>query len=303
MLRRRICQHFLSKLSLHNYLVEVELPDDLIVHAVFITAVGTLYVDLLRLVLVPSDDTGVLEVFFGPLVPVDACEELFLARDTRNTHIIVAVALDGHRIDSPELVSTVAIRLLPGLSVVFGRVVIDLLQEVVEGLFVALVVVLANARIVFILLPSLLLVLIELLLDVLLELLRVLMVTQFLHNEVFIILVITGGTATRSDGIASLQAEVGASLEQQRLAPSFGTPTLKIGLLLLLLLSLFFFNFRLLCIFHSLRLSPVSEHIRNKSFSGAFGNEVLGDADLEARFTRIFIVIVEVFKIILLLGL
>ena len=194
MLCRRICQHFLSKLSLDNYLVEVELPDDLIVHAVFITAVGTLLIDFLRLVLVPSDDTGVLEVFFGPLVPVDAREELFLARDTRNTHIIVAVALDGHRIDSPELVATVAIWLLPGLSVVFGRVIIDLLQKVVESLFVALVVVLENVRIVGILLVSLLLVVIDLLLDVLLELLRVLMVLHILHDEVFQIFVLTRAT-------------------------------------------------------------------------------------------------------------
>ena len=194
MLCRRICQHLLSKLSLDNYLVEVELPDDLIVHAVFITAVGTLLIDFLRLVLVPSDDTGVLEVFFGPLVPVDAREELFLARDTRNTHIIVAVALDGHRIDSPELVATIAIWLLPGLSVVFGRVIIDLLQKVVEGLFVALVVVLENVRIVGILLVSLLLVVIDLLLDVLLELLRVLMVLHILHDEVFQIFVLTRAT-------------------------------------------------------------------------------------------------------------
>ena len=194
MLCRRICQHLLSKLSLDNYLVEVELSDDLIVHAVFITAVGTLLIDFLRLVLVPSDDTGVLEVFFGPLVPVDAREELFLARDTRNTYIIVAVALDGHRIDSPELVATVAIWLLPGLSVVFGRVIIDLLQKVVEGLFVALVVVLENVRIVGILLVSLLLVVIDLLLDVLLELLRVLMVLHILHDEVFQIFVLTRAT-------------------------------------------------------------------------------------------------------------
>ena len=194
MLCRRICQHLLSKLSLDNYLVEVELPDDLIVHAVFITAVGTLLIDFLRLVLVPSDDTGVLEVFFGPLVPVDAREELFLARDTRNTHIIVAVALDGHRIDSPELVATIAIWLLPGLSVVFGRVIIDLLQKVVESLFVALVVVLENVRIVGILLVSLLLVVIDLLLDVLLELLRVLMVLHILHDEVFQIFVLTRAT-------------------------------------------------------------------------------------------------------------
>lgn len=194
MLCRRICQHFLSKLSLDNYLVEVELSDDLIVHAVFITAVGTLSIDFLRLVLVPSDDTGVLEVFFGPLVPVDAREELFLARDTRNAHIIVAVALDGHRIDSPELIATVAIWLLPGLSVVFGRVIIDLLQKVVESLLVALVVVLENVRIVGILLVSLLLVVIDLLLDVLLELLRVLMVLHILHDEVFQIFVLTRAT-------------------------------------------------------------------------------------------------------------
>ena len=194
MLCRRICQHLLSKLSLDHYLVEVELSDDLIVHAVFITAVGTLSIDFLRLVLVPSDDTGVLEVFFGPLVPVDAREELFLARDTRNAHIIVAVALDGHRIDSPELIATVAIWLLPGLSVVFGRVIIDLLQKVVESLLVALVVVLENVRIVGILLVSLLLVVIDLLLDVLLELLRVLMVLHILHDEVFQIFVLTRAT-------------------------------------------------------------------------------------------------------------
>ena len=194
MLCRRICQHLLSKLSLDNYLVEVELSDDLIVHAVFITAVRTLLIGFLRLVLAPSDDTGVLEVFFGPLVPVDAREELFLARDTRNTHIIVAVSLDGHRIDSPELIANIAIWLLPGLSVVFGRVIIDLLQKVVEGLFVALVVVLENVRIVGILLVSLLLVVIDLLLDVLLELLRVLMVLPILHDKVFQIFIITRAT-------------------------------------------------------------------------------------------------------------
>ena len=51
-----------------------------------------------------------------------------------------------------------------------------------------------------------------------------------------------------------------------------------------------------------LLLSLVLDHIRNKSFSGAFGNEVLGDADLEARFSRIFIVIIVDVKIVLLLG-
>ena len=196
MLCRRICQYFISKLSLDNYFVEVELSDDLIVHAVFITAVCALMINFLRLVLGPSDDTCVYEVFFGSFVPVDAREELFLARDTRNTYIIVAVALDGHRIDSPKLIATVDVWLLPRLSFVFGRVIIDLLQKVVEGLFVTLVIVLENVRIVGILLISLRLVVIELLLDVLLELLRVLMILPAvsLHDEIFMILVLTGAT-------------------------------------------------------------------------------------------------------------